>query len=68
MDNDKVWSSDTVKTLKVQEIKNLYMEEIDANVLTDADIQNIINFFSENDLYSNNINELILELIRLFNG
>lgn len=57
-----------LKFFKLQEIINLYGQEMNINAVSEADFKYIINSFNEIELYSENINELKLEIINVFNN
>jgi len=57
-----------LKILKNIEIKDIYSKEIDINMLSDEDVNYIVNSFTIEDLTDGNINSLILEIINVFNG
>jgi hypothetical protein len=53
---------------KIQEIKGLYSNELYSNMITNADLNYIVESFTIDQLNSTNINELIFTFITLFNG
>jgi hypothetical protein len=53
---------------KIQEIKGLYSNELYSNIITDADLNYIVESFTIDQLNLSNINELILTFITLYNG
>lgn len=55
--------------LRLDQIKELYQSKIDANVLTDKDLEYIINSMDSTTLNSYNQSiEFLLEIINLWNG
>lgn len=69
--NPDIMSNQILNSLqleKFQEIKELYNNELYSNVITDADLNYIVESFTIDQLNSSNINELILTFITLFNG
>jgi hypothetical protein len=56
----------SVHELKIFEVSSLYSQEIKNNGITEAELQEIIDLFSVNDLLTNDINDLILAIITYY--
>jgi hypothetical protein len=53
---------------KIQEINELFSEEMFDNVITDADLAYIVKSFTIEQLNSSNINEIIISIMEVYNG
>jgi hypothetical protein len=53
---------------KFIEINELFIKEIQDNIITEADLTYIVKSFTIAELKSSNINEIILSIIEIFNG
>lgn len=53
---------------KINEINELYSQEMSDNMVSDADLTYVVKSFTIAELNSNNVNEIILSIISCFNG
>lgn len=69
LDSSMVLAHDNLVKLRLDQIKELYQSKIDANVLTDKDLEYIIDSMDSTSLnsYDQSI-EFLLEMINLWNG